>query len=155
MFWTILCYVYTNFISYNILGTYHTIHDRYTRFPGDYQMYKAHTGEVLQAPIRYVIRGPDIGHDCFCSWWLSVHDDVIKWKHFPRYWPFVRGIHRSPVNSPHKGQWRGALMFSLICARMNGWVNDGDAGDLRHHRAHYDVSVMWCIIRHQLARRWS
>ena len=41
------------------------------------------------------------------------HDDVIKWKHFPRYWPFVRGIHRSPVNSPHKGQWRGALMFFL------------------------------------------
>ena len=36
------------------------------------------------------------------------HDDVIKWKHFPRYWPFVRGIHRSPVDSPHKGQWRGA-----------------------------------------------
>ena len=34
------------------------------------------------------------------------HDDVIKWKLFPRYWPFVRGIHRSPVNSPHKGQWR-------------------------------------------------
>ena len=44
------------------------------------------------------------------------HDDVIKWKHFPRYWPFVRGIHRSPVNSPHKGQWREALVFSLICA---------------------------------------
>ena len=36
-------------------------------------------------------------------------------EHFPRYWPFVRGIHRSPVNSPHKGQRRGALMFSLIC----------------------------------------
>ena len=43
------------------------------------------------------------------------HDDVIKWKHFPRNWPFVRGIHRSPVNSTHKGQWRGALTFSLIC----------------------------------------
>ena len=43
------------------------------------------------------------------------HDDVIKWKHFPRYWPFVRGIHQSPVNYLHKGQWRGALMFSLIC----------------------------------------
>ena len=39
------------------------------------------------------------------------HDDVIKWKHFPRYWPFVRGIRRWPVNYPHKGQWRGALMF--------------------------------------------
>ena len=36
-----------------------------------------------------------------------IHDDVIKWKHFPRYWPFVWGIHRSPVNSLHKGQWRG------------------------------------------------
>ena len=58
-----------------------------------------------------------------------IHDDVIKWKHFPRYWPFVRGIHRSPVNSPHKGQWRGALMFTLICARINGWVNNREAGD--------------------------
>ena len=71
------------------------------------------------------------------------HDDVIKWKHFPRYWPFVRGIHRSSVNSPHKGQWRGALMFTLICARMNGWVNNGEAGDLRRNRAHYDVIVMF------------
>ena len=35
---------------------------------------------------------------------ISLHDDVIKWKHFPRNWPFVRGIHRAPVNSPHKGQ---------------------------------------------------
>ena len=43
-------------------------------------------------------------------------DDVIKLKYFPRYWPLVRGIHWSPVNFPHKGQWRGALMFSLICA---------------------------------------
>ena len=56
------------------------------------------------------------------------HDDVIKWKHFPRYWPFVRGIHRSPVNSPHKGQWRGALMFSLICVWINGWENNRELG---------------------------
>ena len=73
----------------------------------------------------------------------SLHDDVIKWKYFPRYWPFVRGIHRSPVNSPHKGQWRGALMFSLISAWINGWVNNGEAGDLRRHPAHYDVIVMY------------
>ena len=45
-----------------------------------------------------------------------IHGDVIKWKHFPRHWPFVWGIHRSPVNSPHKGQSRGALMLSSICA---------------------------------------
>ena len=73
---------------------------------------------------------------------LKWHDDVIKWEHFPRYWPFVRGIHRSPVNSPHKGQWRGALMFSLICARINAWVNNSGAGDLRRNHAHYDVTVM-------------
>ena len=71
-----------------------------------------------------------------------VHDDVIKWKHFPRYWPFVQGIHRSPVNSPHKGQWRGASMFTLICARINGWVNNREAGDLRRYRGHYGVTVM-------------
>ena len=67
---------------------------------------------------------------------------VIKWKHFPRYWPFVRGIHRSTVNSLHKCQWRGALSFSLICARINGWVNNREAGNLRRHSAHYDVIVM-------------
>ena len=70
------------------------------------------------------------------------YDDLIKWKRFPCYWPFVRGIHRSPVNSPHKGQWHGPLIFSLICAWINYWVNNREAGDLRHHRAHYDVNVM-------------
>ena len=120
--------------------------------------------------------------------------------HSLHYWSFVRGIHRWPVNSPHKGpvtrkklllmasscvrnsdnpsrdttihmmtssngnmfrvtgplraeftghrwipphksQWRGALIFSLICAWINGW-NNRKAGDLRLHRAHYDVTVM-------------
>ena len=64
------------------------------------------------------------------------------WKHFPRYWPFVRGIHRAPVSSPYKGQWRGALMFPLICAWINDWVNNREAGDLRRHCAHYDVNVI-------------
>ena len=61
-------------------------------------------------------------------------DDVIKWKHFPRLW--------SPVNSPHKGHWRGALMFSLIWVWINRWVNNREAGDLRCHHAHYDVTAM-------------
>ena len=69
------------------------------------------------------------------------HDDILKWKHFLRYWPFVRGIHRSPVNSLHKGQWLEALIFSVICAWTNGRVNMRD-GDLRRHRAHYYVTVM-------------
>ena len=83
------------------------------------------------------------------SWWFETlsrplrrQDDVIKWKHFPRYWPFVRGIHWSPVNSPHKGQWRGALMFSLICVWINSWINSRQAGDLRRYPAHYDVTLM-------------
>ena len=67
---------------------------------------------------------------------VIIHDDVIKWKHFPRYWSFVRGIHW------HKCQWRGALKFSLICTWINSWVNNREAGDLRRHRAHYEVTVM-------------
>ena len=46
------------------------------------------------------------------------------------------------ANSPHKGQWRGALMFSLICAWINGWVNNREAGDLRRYRTHCVVIVM-------------
>ena len=52
------------------------------------------------------------------------------------------GIHRSPVNSPHKGQWRGALVFSLICVWIDGWVNNPETVDLRRHRANYDVTAM-------------
>ena len=65
-------------------------------------------------------------------------DDVIKWKYFPCRWPFMRVIHWSP----HKDQWRGALMFSLICPWMNDWVNNRESGHLRRHRAHYDTTLM-------------
>ena len=89
---------------------------------------------------KYHSRGWDM--DRQLSFQSLTHDDVIKWKHFARYWPFVGGIHRSSVNSPHKGQWRGALMLSLICVRINGWVNNLEAGDLRRYRPHCDVIVM-------------
>ena len=90
--------------------------------------YTAHD-EPLSKPLN-LLKVSDIFHKSFymiLSWiqmWkysaidhasVLTHDDVIKWKHFPRYWPFVWVIHRPPVNSPHKGQWRGALVFSLIC----------------------------------------
>ena len=95
---------------------------------------------------RIHLRVPDFQMSCrdltTGTGFFDCHDDVIKWRHFPRCWPFVRGIHRSPVNFPHKGQWRGALMFSLICAGINAWVNNREAGDLRRHQAHYDVIVM-------------
>ena len=64
----------------------------------------------------------------YIGWFAPVHLDTL------------------PVNSPHKGQWRGAFMFSLICAWISGWTNSSDAGDLRSHRAYYDVIVMpWSI----------
>ena len=78
-----------------------------------------------------------------CVWFAQKHDDVIKGNIFRvTGWSFVRGIQRSPVNSLHKGQWRGVSMFSLICAWINDWVNNREAGDLRRHRAYYDVIVM-------------
>ena len=78
----------------------------------------------------------------FMPFSMVPHDYIIKWKHFLRYWPSVWAIHRSSVRSHHKGQWRGSLMFSLICAWVNGWVNSHEAGDLRWHRTYYDVIVM-------------
>ena len=72
----------------------------------------------------------------------SMHDDAIKWKHFSRHWPLVRGIHWSSVNSTYKGQWCWTLMVFLISASINTWVNNCEAGDLRRHWNHYDVIVV-------------
>ena len=88
-------------------------------------------------------------------WEWTSHDDVIKWMHCRRYWPFVREIHRSTGNSPHKGQWRGALIFSLICAWLNGWTNNRDAGDLRRHRAPFDVIVVTYLLRIISTKWWE
>ena len=68
------------------------------------------------------------------------------WRHqmetFPRYWPLARGIHRSPVDFPHKDMWRRPLIFASICAWTNGWANNRDAGDSGRRCAHYGVTVM-------------
>ena len=53
------------------------------------------------------------------------------------------------VDSPHKDQCRGTLMFSLICARTSGSVNNRDAGDLRRYRLHCDVTVMITLASHE------
>ena len=82
-----------------------------------------------------------MSHVPVCSNHCGSHGDVSwLWLHqmetFPRYWPFVRGIHRSPVNVTR------SLDFSLLSVWTNDWVNKWDAGDLRCHRAHYDVTVI-------------
>ena len=81
----------------------------------------------------------------------SGHDDVIKWKHFPRYWPFVRRIYRSPVDSPQKDQWRRAFIFSLVCAWTNGGANtsrrrwfETPSRSLWRHRNVIDLVVPEC-----------
>ena len=118
---------------------------------------KKHQSSVLLVPIKgnplliILTKGQSVNEESVSmSWRLASihdttawgHDDVIKWKHISASLAFVWGIHRSSVNSPHKGQWRRALMFSLICVWINGWVNNREAGDLIRYRAHYDVSAM-------------
>ena len=73
---------------------------------------------------------------------LSSHDDVIKWKNFPHYWPFCMG--NSLVTSEFPAQRPVTQSFDVffICAWMNSWVNNREAGDLRCHHAHYDITVM-------------
>ena len=95
--------------------------------------------QKLQGVVFLYIMMRTCGGSCVC------HDDVIKWIHFPRYWPFVWGIHRPPVNSPHKGLWRGALMFPLICVWINDWANNREVVNFRRHRGHCDVIVMCCV----------
>ena len=70
------------------------------------------------------------------SWWRH------QMETFSALLAFCVGIHRSSVNSPHKGQWRAALMFPLIYTWIKIWANNRKAGDLRHHRAHYNVTVL-------------
>ena len=83
------------------------------------------------------------------------HRRLTWWRHqmetFSALLAICAGNSPVPVNPPHKGQCRGALMFSLIYAWINGWVNNREAGDLRRHRAHYDVIVMKCLKSPQFA----
>ena len=62
--------------------------------------------------------------------WDSRHEDLqLFWRSFKHcYWPFVRGIHWSLVDSLHKDQWRWALIFSLMCTWTNCWTNSWKAG---------------------------
>ena len=89
--------------------------------------YFGELGKVSETTPRRILLGPVSSFPIVV---IVFHDDVIKCKHFPRHWPFVRGIHRWPVDSPQKDQWRGALVFSFICAWTNIWANNRDAGDL-------------------------
>ena len=129
----------TNFSG--ILNETHTVSFKKMHFEYVYEMAAILSRpQCVKAALVHVVSWFRAGIHQAITW--TNHDDVIKWKYFPRYWPFVWGIHRSPVNSPHKGLWRWALKFSLICAWIKDWVSNRGAGDLRRHRAHCDVTVM-------------
>ena len=70
------------------------------------------------------------------SWWR------LQIKTHPALLALCEGNHRSPVDSPHNGKWRGALMSFLIGAWKYGWANNRHAGDLRRHHAHYNIIVI-------------
>ena len=88
------------------------------------------------------------------QWYPSIVDDtrgssflcISWWRHqmetFSALLALCAGNSPVPGEFPHKGQWRGALMYSLICTWINDWVNTREAGDLRRYRGHYDVIVI-------------
>ena len=90
------------------------------------------------------------------------HHEETWWRHqmetFSALLALCAGNSPVPVNSPHKGQWRGALMFTFIYAWINDWVNNREAGDLRRQRGHYDVIVMtlgsttWFCVLHEVSQ---
>ena len=70
------------------------------------------------------------------------HDDVIEWKHLPRYWSFVwefTGPRWIPLTKASDAE---LLCFLDLCMNKKVEKNNRHAGDLRRHRAHYDVTVM-------------
>ena len=85
------------------------------------------------------------------TWWCHQRETVVM--------HVVRRVHQSSLNSPHKGQWHGALMFSVICARMNGWVNNREAGtplrslwchcnDINKYNSHVFETLRDLMVRH-------
>ena len=106
----------------------------------------------LTSTWRY-IRAQHCYYRCLCTLNMIITAHVSLpiswWRHqmetFSALLTLCAGNSPVPVNSPYKGQWRGALMFSLISVWTNGWVNNCEAGDLRLHCGHYDVTVMMSI----------
>ena len=100
-------------------------------------------GSQEQTSVKFQLRCIFIwkNKQCVLKSYLQNNNVIIKRKYFQCYWPFVRGIHWWLMESSHKDQWRGALIF-FICTGTKGWTNNQDASDLRHHCTHYDITVM-------------
>ena len=111
---------------------------------------RKHQSSASPAFVRGIHRSPvDSPHEGSVARKMFLFDNNTWWRHqmetFSAILAICAGNSPVPVNSPHKGQWHGTLMFSLIYTRINGWVNTSEAGDLIRHRAHYDVTLMMMI----------
>ena len=87
----------------------------------------------------------------------KIHDDVIKRKHFRVTGPLCGEVTRDRWIPRTKASDAELGCFLLSAPWINGWVSNGDAGDLRRHHAHYYVIVMssrneW---RMQRRRTWN
>ena len=72
---------------------------------------------------------------------ITRHDDVMTWEGFPHYWPFSWWRHQMETISASLAICAGNSWFALICARINGWANNREAGDLRRRCTNYDAIV--------------
>ena len=113
------------------------------REAGDLRRYRDHydvTVMIIMVPVPGSVTVTVIGSiylaPSLYPWWRH------QMETFSALLALCAGNSPVPVNSPHKGQWRGALVFSLIYPWINDWVNNREAGDLRRQRGHYDVIVM-------------
>ena len=72
---------------------------------------------------------------------MPIHYGLIKWRHFPHYWPFwgeSTGHRWIPLTKTSDAElW----CFNFICAWTNGWGNNLDAGDLKRYHTHYECKV--------------
>ena len=94
------------------------------------------------------VTGPKLNHThAMISWWRHQMDTISA------LLAICSG--NSPVNSPRKGQWRGALMFSFICVWIKGWVNNREAGDFRRYRSHYDSDLWIHSFPNSAVLHWS
>ena len=95
-------------------------------------------------------------YSSFSTWSVN----ISWWRHQMETFSALLALcaENSPVPGEfptHKGQWRGALMFTLTWARIKGWVNNGEPGDFRRYRGHYDVTVMFNFLQHCECQVWS
>ena len=125
----------TQYLAFHFLG--------FAMYQTFMSLYSSTWNQYCMINVAFCIH--DWNTDTTTTWWRH------EWKHSPRYWPFVCGIHRCP-GSP-RTKVSDAWLFFFICNWINGWVNNLYAGDLRRRRAYYDVTAIKLCHTHTVFTR--